>query len=162
MRGPAPAAKQRAANTVINGYVNTARPVVRFWNHQVVGTLAQAQPGWLRNAQAQATGLFVAGIAEINGGNCTMQDGLRVCRGGGGALSQRGGTTYGNTFLTDDPGPVSAKTIAHEKEHVAQWKKYGNVFGYMYTVENIWVGNDPCQNRYEVAADAKGKSYGQC
>ena len=94
--------------------------------------------------------------AVEQGATCEVQSGLWVCFGVRSVLAQRGGTTYGDTFLT----PRSAETLdpallAHESEHVRQWQLFGPDFALMYLIE----GTDPCTNDFEVAAGLDAGGY---
>jgi hypothetical protein len=108
-------------------------------------------------------GGLVAGVVRATGGKNATVDGLRVCRAGWFKMYGRGGTIYGDTFVTPrDPSTLSSGLIEHEKFHRDhQWRKYGLAFGAMYLaaeVTDCWIGKKPF-NRYELAAE-KASDWG--
>ncbi|ADD40023.1 hypothetical protein [Stackebrandtia nassauensis] len=108
-------------------------------------------------SQSRLLGSIVERVVRATGGQSSTVDGLRVCRSGRLRLYGKGGTQYGDVFVTGrSRGPLSDGLIAHEKHHRdAQWRRYGLVFGVMYLaahVADVWIGRKPL-NRYELAAE---------
>ena len=94
--------------------------------------------------------------AVAQGGSCEVQSGLWVCFGVESVLAQRGGTTYGDTFLTSRPREtLDADLVAHELEHVRQWRLFGPDFALMY----LLAGADACSNDFEIAAGLDAGGY---
>lgn len=91
-----------------------------------------------------------------SGATCERQDGLWVCFDVRSLLVQRGGTTYGDTFLTPDgQRSLGADLVAHESEHVRQWRLFGPDFSLMYLAEGV----DPCGNYFEQQAGLAAGGY---
>ncbi|WP_344921786.1 RHS repeat-associated core domain-containing protein [Plantactinospora mayteni] len=113
-------------------------------------------------AESWALGKGVQFGTWLTGGQCNTQHGMRVCSGGWASLvGFNGGTTYGDTFATDDPDKT-ADYIAHEKAHRRQWRRYGSTFAAMYLLEALRTGGNPCRNSYENDADLKKGGYDHC
>lgn len=94
--------------------------------------------------------------AVAAGAVCERQDGLWVCFDVRSLLVQRGGTTYGDTFLSPDgPRTLGADLVAHESEHVRQWRLFGPDFSIMYLAEGV----DPCDNYFEAQAGLVAGGY---
>lgn len=109
-----------------------------------------------RTAAAVAQGAERRADAVANGATCEDQSGLWVCFGTRSVLAQRGGTTYGDTFLTArDAEQLHPGLLAHEAEHVRQWRLFGPDFALMYLLE----GADPCSNYFEIAAGLDAGGY---
>lgn len=90
------------------------------------------------------------------GASCERQDGLWVCFDVRSLLVQRGGTTYGDTFLSPDgPRTLGAELAAHESEHVRQWRLFGPDFSLLYLAEGV----DPCGNYFEQQAGLASGGY---
>lgn len=107
--------------------------------------------------QSKLLGAFVERLVRATGGQCSTVDDLRVCRSGRVRLYARGGTQYGDAFVTGrSREELTEGLIAHEKHHRdAQWRRYGLAFGVMYLaaeVRDVWLGRAP-YNRYELAAE---------
>lgn len=108
-------------------------------------------------SQSKLLGALVERLVRATGGQCSTVDGLRVCRSGRVRLYAKGGTQYGDVFVTGrSRARLSTGVVAHEKHHRdAQWRRYGLVFGVMYLtaqVWDVWIGRKP-YNRYELAAE---------
>ncbi|WP_348619478.1 hypothetical protein [Sanguibacter sp. 26GB23] len=102
-----------------------------------------------RQVRAAVQGAEHRADALADGGTCEQQSGLWVCFGVTSVLAQRGGTTYGDTFLTArDRQVLDDELVAHELEHVRQWRLFGPSFTVLYLRE----GSDPCENYFEVQA----------
>ncbi|WPF81510.1 hypothetical protein SANBI_002809 [Sanguibacter sp. 4.1] len=87
---------------------------------------------------------------------CERQAGLWVCFDVRSFLVQRGGTTYGDTFLSPDgQRDLGADLVAHESEHVRQWRLFGPDFSLMYLAEGV----DPCGNYFEQQAGLAAGGY---
>ncbi len=75
--------------------------------------------------------------------------------------AQRGGTMYGNTFLTsqtrDDflARPDIAKVLTHEYRHTLQWRLLGYAFPSAYLI----AGNNACTNIFEITAGLEDGGY---
>ena len=109
-----------------------------------------------RTVAAMTQGAEQRTRAQAGGASCELQSGLWVCFGSDSVLAQRGGTTYGDTFLTArDAEPLGPDLLAHEIEHVRQWRLFGPDFALMYLLE----GADPCTNYFEVAAGLGAGGY---
>lgn len=90
------------------------------------------------------------------GATCERQAGLWVCFDVRSFLVQRGGTTYGDTFLSPDgQRDLGADLVAHESEHVRQWRLFGPDFSLMYLAEGV----DPCGNYFEQQAGLAAGGY---
>ena len=90
------------------------------------------------------------------GATCERQAGLWVCFDVRSFLVQRGGTTYGDTFLSPDGRrDLGADLVAHESEHVRQWRLFGPDFSLMYLAEGV----DPCGNYFEQQAGLVAGGY---
>lgn len=90
------------------------------------------------------------------GGTCERQAGLWVCFDVRSFLVQRGGTTYGDTFLSPDgQRDLGADLVSHESEHVRQWRLFGPDFSLMYLAEGV----DPCGNYFEQQAGLVAGGY---
>lgn len=110
----------------------------------------------VRVITAAVQGARLRADAAAQGATCEVQSGLWVCFGVESVLAQRGGTTYGDTFLTRRPqATLDAGLLAHEREHVRQWRLFGSDFSLMYLLE----GADPCTNYFEVAAGLDTGGY---
>ncbi|SDC32649.1 hypothetical protein SAMN05216410_1645 [Sanguibacter gelidistatuariae] len=105
-------------------------------------------------AMTQGSGHRADAVAQ--GRTCEVQSGLWVCFGIESILAQRGGTTYGDTFLTSRGAEALAPgLLAHESEHVRQWRLFGPDFALLYLLE----GTDPCANYFEIAAGLDAGGY---
>lgn len=90
------------------------------------------------------------------GATCERQAGLWVCFDVRSFLVQRGGTTYGDTFLSPDgQRDLGVDLVAHESEHVRQWRLFGPDFSLMYLAEGV----DPCGNYFEQQAGLVAGGY---
>ncbi|CAM3283965.1 hypothetical protein [Stackebrandtia soli] len=111
--------------------------------------------------QSRFLGAAVAWCVRRTGGHCEVVDDLRVCRTGRVKLYARGGTQWGDVFVTGDR-PVGAGLLAHERFHRdEQWRRFGLAFAAMYAwaqVRDVWIGDLPL-NRYELAAE-EASDYG--
>lgn len=109
-----------------------------------------------RTVTAMAQGAERRADAVARGASCEVQSGQWVCFAVDSVLAQRGGTTYGDTFLTSRSAQqLDPALLAHEGEHVRQWRLFGPDFALMYLLE----GADPCTNYFEVAAGLDGGGY---
>lgn len=86
-------------------------------------------------------------------GRIERVDGLIVCQGLPKWAYRRGGTCVGSVYLTGDV--VNERVLRHERVHVAQWKKYGLLFPFLY-----WLaGADPLKNHFEIEAGLEDGGY---
>lgn len=109
-----------------------------------------------REVRAALQGAEHRADAVEDGGICEQQGDLWVCFGSTSVLAQRGGTTYGDTFLTArDPQVLDDALVAHELEHVRQWRLFGPSFTVLYLRE----GSDPCENYFEEEAGLLSGGY---
>lgn len=109
-----------------------------------------------REVRAALQGAEHRAAALEDGGTCEQQGDLWVCSGSTSVLAQRGGTTYGDTFLTArDPQVLDDELVAHELEHVRQWRLFGPSFTVLYLRE----GSDPCENYFEEEAGLLSGGY---
>lgn len=94
--------------------------------------------------------------AVAAGSTCEVQSGLWVCFEVRSLLVQRGGTTYGDTFLTPDARrDLEPALLAHEAEHVRQWRLFGPDFSLLYLREGV----DACGNYFEQQAGLESGGY---
>ncbi|ACZ22742.1 hypothetical protein Sked_28400 [Sanguibacter keddieii DSM 10542] len=94
--------------------------------------------------------------AVAAGATCEVQSGLWVCFEVRSLLVQRGGTTYGDTFLTPDARrDLAPALLAHEAEHVRQWRLFGPDFSLLYLREGV----DACGNYFEQQAGLEPGGY---
>jgi hypothetical protein len=94
--------------------------------------------------------------AVAAGATCEVQSGLWVCFEVRSLLVQRGGTTYGDTFLTPDARrDLDTALLAHETEHVRQWRLFGPDFSLLYLREGV----DACGNYFEQQAGLGSGGY---
>lgn len=109
-----------------------------------------------RTVLAAAQGAGHRDRAVAAGATCEVQSGLWVCFEVRSLLVQRGGTTYGDTFLTPDArrdlGPA---LLAHEAEHVRQWRLFGPDLSLLYLREGV----DACANYFEQQAGLGSGGY---
>lgn len=66
----------------------------------------------------------------------------------------RGGVCVGGCFLTGD-ATVTHRLIAHESVHARQWRRYGLLLPFLYTV----AGRNPRRNRFEIMAGLADGNY---
>lgn len=94
--------------------------------------------------------------AVAAGSTCEVQSGLWVCFEVRSLLVQRGGTTYGDTFLTPDARrDLEPDLLDHEAEHVRQWRLFGPDFSLLYLREGV----DACGNYFEQQAGLESGGY---
>ncbi|SDQ09499.1 hypothetical protein [Quadrisphaera sp. DSM 44207] len=107
-------------------------------------------------ATSALVGLLAARVARWDGATCTDVDGLRVCAGARGRSFARGGTCYGDTYVTgSSPAAVSPERLRHERVHQEQWRRFGLLFPLLYAL----AGADPLRNRFETAAGLEDGGY---
>lgn len=121
----------------------------------------------LRVAQALAVGAAIRDQVTQEGATCTRVDvshrpgslldpsgdhfpvaALWVCSPYHGVYAERGGTTWGDTFVTaqsQDAVLADPALVTHEARHVAQWFRYGTTMAFAY----VAAGTDPCRNVFE-------------
>ena len=107
-----------------------------------------------------AIGRFARSVARRDGATCTRTDaGLWVCAGARRCFA-RGGTTYGDTYVTgSSPATTTPERLRHELAHVAQWRRWGLVFPLLYAVAELRAGGDPRRNRFEAEAGLRDGGY---
>lgn len=109
-----------------------------------------------RTALAAEQGAGQRERAVAAGATCEVQSGLWVCFEVRSLLVQRGGTTYGDTFLTPDVRrDLDPALLAHEAEHVRQWRLFGPDFSLLYLREGV----DACGNYFEQQAGLESGGY---
>ena len=86
---------------------------------------------------SRAIGRFTAWRARRTGGSCYWSGGLRVCTGSRSRLARRGGTTYGNTYITRSRSANSGR-IKHEDGHRRQWFRQGPAMILGYAAASIY------------------------
>ena len=111
-----------------------------------------------------AIGRFARIVARWDGATCARQAGeggdLWVCTGARGRSFARGGTTYGDTYVTgSSPATTAPERIRHELVHVAQWRRWGLVFPLLYAAAELRAGGDPRRNRFEAEAGLRDGGY---
>ncbi|WP_405809444.1 RHS repeat-associated core domain-containing protein [Streptomyces sp. NBC_01520] len=110
--------------------------------------------------QSELLGEMYEDVAELSGGTCKDKGkDLTLCTTGV-PLYGRGGTTIGDTYVTEpgDPVLVDGFRLKHERKHVKQWEKRGVKFALDYFREGV----DPCGNKYEEQAGYADGGYDQC
>ena len=110
---------------------------------------------------APATTVFV-GVGSLSGGSCRMDGDLFITCTGANWGYARGGTTYGNVFITGDSPEYLAKhpgIVKHEKRHAPQWAATGPVlFPIAYGAAEL-IGGGPCGNVFERDAGLEEGGY---
>lgn len=110
--------------------------------------------------QSDLLGELYEDVAELAGGTCKDKGkDITICTTGA-PLYGRGGTTIGDTYVTEPANPlfVNQDRLRHERKHVKQWEKRGVKFALDYFGEGI----DPCGNKYEKEAGYADGNYLQC
>ena len=111
-----------------------------------------------------AIGRIARIVARRDGATCSRREVpegvLWVCAGARGRSFARGGTTYGDTYVTgSSPATVSAARLRHELVHVAQWRRWGLALPLLYALAELRAGGDPRRNRFEAAAGLRDGGY---
>lgn len=169
--GGAPASAGASAHVAAAGASATRPPALpAAGDHSTVDYASGPYAGRLCGAGAGGDGLCVLGRvvaaaaqgarlradAVADGKTCEVQGGLWVCFGIESLLAQRGGTTYGDVFLTPrERTDLDPALLAHEREHVRQWRLFGPDFALLY----LLAGTDPCTNTFEIAAGLDAGGY---
>jgi hypothetical protein len=102
------------------------------------------------------------GLATGSGGVCAPQKhAFWVCTvSPTSGLFEKGGTTFGNAFVTaDDPSEISRQLIGHEMVHATQWARYGVDMVFFYPSKYALMGE--CNILEEEAGFRRG-GYGYC
>ncbi|GAA4913527.1 hypothetical protein LX16_2217 [Stackebrandtia albiflava] len=107
--------------------------------------------------QSRTLGALAERLVVATGGRCEDVTDMRVCRCGRIRWYGRGGTQWGDCFVTaGDAAAPGRALLAHERHHRdAQWRRHGWAFGLMYVAAecwDVWLRRRPC-NRYERAAE---------
>ncbi|ADD42747.1 hypothetical protein [Stackebrandtia nassauensis] len=120
--------------------------------------------------QSAAIGDFVKTEVERAGGECKIVNGMMACVGAPDYMYERGGTTFGDTFvsrhktwsdLENDPNQNLNDLMNHEKHHRdEQWRKHGVSFGRKYIEEEFHAWRLDYTNRYEADAEQHGGHTG--
>ncbi|MGH8877411.1 MAG: hypothetical protein ACRD0P_08735 [Stackebrandtia sp.] len=120
--------------------------------------------------QSAAIGDFVKTEVERAGGECKIINGMMACVGAPEHMASRGGTTFGDTFISkhktfsdleNDPNQDLDDLMNHEKYHRdEQWREHGVKFGRMYLEEEFNARRLDYTNRYEDDADDHGGETG--
>lgn len=123
---------------------------------------------WSNRQYVRAGGWGHRTLQRASGAKCrrwTSRGTMKICtgaRGLGGLYARRGGTMYGDTFVTnrrwaDVRG--NNRLRRHEYTHVRQWRRYGASYGARY----MWAQRrGTCNNRYERQAGFKNGGYTRC
>jgi hypothetical protein len=83
---------------------------------------------------ANALGLI---LASKSGGNCASRSGMVVCTNAHRWFA-RGGTTYGNFFITG-ASSVDPATMRHENKHADQWSIFGLALPFLYGANEYYI-----------------------
>jgi RHS repeat-associated protein len=142
-----------------NPYVYVTDPTDGFdlngqwgcWKWKCVRHAAHYSYTFARNIVPTTVAVAVAWHA---GGSCGMRYNLQIVCGGARYGYGRGGTTYGNTYITPDRW-TSRSRLRHEYVHSRQWARYGISFGFRYFA----AGLNPCRNRFEREAGLAAGGY---
>lgn len=86
-------------------------------------------------------------------GRVEKEGGLVVFRGMPNWTFGRGGSCVGACYLTNEN--VSEPVLRHERVHVAQWRRYGMLFPFLYLLS----GRNPLRNRFEIEAGLEDGGY---
>ncbi len=106
--------------------------------------------GRLAEALARRSGAVGADVPGPGGTS------LRVCAGAGPRVCARGGTTYGEVFVTRRPlSAVGPALVRHELAHVRQWRRWGPLLPVVYLLSGV----DPLRNRFEQQAGLVDGGY---
>lgn len=137
-----------------------------------LGSIMAAEPfiDGTPKQQSAAIGEFVKTEVERNGGECKIIQGMMTCVGAPDYMYERGGTTFGDTFISrhktfsdleNDPNQDVDDLLSHEKYHRdEQWRKDGVSFGRKYVVEEFHAWRLDYTNRYEADAEQHGGHTG--
>lgn len=123
--------------------------------------MTAAGRGAVPTPTSRAVGRLAERVATLTGAvaaDVRGPDGrvLRVCAGAGRGVCARGGTTYGEVFVTRRPlARVDAATVRHELVHVRQWRRLGLLLPVLYALS----GADPLRNRFEQQAGLRDGGY---
>lgn len=108
------------------------------------------------NVPVTAAALALARAGGAKG--CKFRTGgMIICTGAKWGFG-KGGTTYGNVFLTGGT-KVDAALLRHETKHADQWAIFGPGFGVQYLITYAIQGE--C-NVYEKSAGYKDGGYNHC
>ena len=118
--------------------------------------------------QSATIGAMVKAEVERAGGHCKFVEGLMVCVGAPSTMYARGGTTFGDTFVSPyrnfeelDRLPGREELLNHEKYHRDhQWREDGVSFARKYLVEEARSQLSGYTNRYEADAEEFGGRTG--
>lgn len=129
---------------------------------QVLATMANGDfdPGHLvRNFVNGPSTTFGLGLGLIGDADLRYdkKTGMWVAAGSSFGFN-RGGTTYGSTFVTGNPNP-DERTMRHESIHAGQWASFGGGIGFpiaYFTEEAFHPG---AENRYERDAGLEDGCY---
>jgi RHS repeat-associated protein len=111
---------------------------------------------WHARQTSRVVGGAAWAAAKADGATCRNVSGLRTCYGARGWSYARGGTTFGDTYVTGPNRRARASDrIRHEKVHRAQWRTYGWAFPVLYGR----AGRNACRNKYEKQAGLRGGGY---
>ncbi len=131
-------------------------------------TTAREVVGLFGRTTAAGVGLLAAALARADGAACEVRTvdvagtpvRLRVCHGARGRTFARGGTTYGDTYVTGDhPRTRADDRLRHEAVHVLQWRRWGPLLPLLYGLAELRAGGDPTRNRFEAAAGLRDGGY---
>lgn len=150
---------------------DTALPDAMAW-YSKLGNMAASEPfaDGTPEEQSEGIGNMIKYEVERAGGSCKLVDGLMVCVGAPDHMYERGGTTYGDTFISNseswnDFDSMSQhdrdELIAHEKHHRdEQWRKHGISFGRKYLEAEFHAQRGGYTNPYEISAEEEGGRTG--
>jgi len=142
-----------------NPYVYVTNPNDQFdlngqfgcWRWSCVRHAAHYSYTFARNVVPTTIAVGVAWQAHAS---CGMRYNLQIVCGGARYGYLRGGTTYGNTYITPDRHSSNVR-LGHEYVHSKQWARYGASFPWRY----IAAGRNPCRNRFEREAGLAAGGY---
>jgi hypothetical protein len=120
--------------------------------------------------QSAGVGNLVKTEVERAGGQCKVVNGMMVCIGAPDYMYERGGTTYGDTFISPyktwdeldtQPNYGKDELLNHEKYHRDhQWREYGVSFGRKYLAAEAASRANGYTNPYEADAEKYGGKTG--
>lgn len=108
------------------------------------------------------------GYGLLAGGRARWDHDLLTVSGIHGGLIPRHGFVTGSVYLTDmRHDELSARLLAHERRHVAQWTALGLTLPFLYAAADragpvLGLGTGPGGNVFEIAAGLEDGGYEPC
>jgi len=141
----------------VNGYDLDGR----CWDHfgWVCGVVRQAN-----NFTTSAVGFGYRALVHVGGGRCQRMKDIWECKNRW-HLFGGGGTTLGNTFVTDyraRSATEEARLLVHERRHVKQWRSLGHYMVAAYAIDYAVHHGNPCRMWLERSAGLRDGGYNQC